>query len=134
MEKPQTSACAGATSLDFPTLGPFPHKQSERTDCWGGAVRGLVVCNVLNIERIRACPRYYRMATLHADMPELWGTVCCDDYRALMLRCAEADGFMAGAIDVRRYPNDGKDVWRNYERVRLAFCPFCGTLTKGAER
>src|SRR3712207_668708 len=122
MGTPDIARTEQATSLDFPQHGPCPHKQSAGTDCWGQAARGPVVCNVLNIDSIRACPRYYRMASLHRSMPEVWGTICCEDYRALMLRCAEADGFMAGAIDVRRYPNDGRDVWRNDERVHLQFC------------
>ncbi len=65
-----------ATSLDVSTVGPCPYKQSDRTDCWGTAVRGPVVCNVFNMERIRACPRSYRRAALHDLLPELWGNVC----------------------------------------------------------
>ncbi len=134
MEKPQTHVAEAATSLRFdPSHGPCPHKQSDRTDCLGNAQLGPVGCNVLNMDTTRSCPRYYRMAALHEHMPKLWSTVCCEDYRALMLHCAEADGFMAGVIDVRRYPHDGKDVWRNYERVHIQYYPFCGTpTTRGA--
>jgi hypothetical protein len=67
------------------------------------------------------------MATLRDNFPLFWGDkVCCESWRQLFLACAEEDGYMAGALDVRKYPNDGKDVWRNYERVRVSFCPFCG--------
>ena len=42
------------------------------------------------------------------------------------LRCMEADGCMAGALDILHRPNDGKIVWRNFERCEFVYCPFCG--------
>jgi hypothetical protein len=38
----------------------------------------------------------------------------------------ENSGFVMGAFDICIRPNDGKTVWRNFERVRFEFCPFCG--------
>jgi hypothetical protein len=113
--------------LDLKT-GPCPFKQTDRHDCYFHLATGPVLCNWKDFGAIRrTCHRYYRMAELHDLMPELWsGDTCCSEYRHLMLRCAESGGFAAGCIDARRYPNDGKDVWRNYLRVRLAYCPFCG--------
>lgn len=114
--------------MDEPKTGPCPHKHGEDFDCWYQRARGPVVCNMMSMDQVRRCPRYYRMAELHDAFPWLWrtGGTCCMDLRLLLLKCAESGGYMAGAIDARIYPNDGKDVWRNYERFRLQFCPFCG--------
>jgi len=38
----------------------------------------------------------------------------------------EADGCMAGAVNVLHRPNDGKMAWRNFERCAFTYCPFCG--------
>lgn len=119
--------------MEYLESGPCPHRQADGYDCLYRSARGPVVCNVIDADSIRRCPRFYRMCGLRDLMPELWtGDVCCTEYRLLMLRCAEESGFAAGCVDVRIYPNDGKDVWRNYERVRLQFCPYCGA--KQAER
>lgn len=112
--------------VDYPLTGPCQHKQDERHDCIWRTANGPVVCNMLHMDQIRRCPRYYRMCELHKAHPELWGETCCPDYRQLMLKCAEESGFAAGCVDVRIYPNDGKDVWRNYMRVKVRFCPYCG--------
>lgn len=106
---------------------PCPYKQSETHDCWFQQARGLVICNG-SVGNIKAfCPRWARMADLADLMPELWtGEICCDSYRFLMLRCAEDDGHMAGAVDMLVYPNDGKQVWRNFVRLKMAYCPYCG--------
>lgn len=107
--------------------GTCPYKQGEDWDCLYCRASGLTICNIVNPRYHETCGRYYRMAELKELMPELWTqNVCCYEYRRLMLDCAEESGCMAGAIDVRKYPNDGKGVWRNYERIRLRFCPFCG--------
>lgn len=69
------------------------------------------------------------MASLKEVFPQMWEQEppCCEEYRLLFLQCAEESGYLAGALDIRIHPNDGKDVWRNYRRVRMRFCPFCGT-------
>lgn len=119
---------------DYPRTGPCPHRQADGYDCLYHSARGPVVCNMMDMEQIRRCPRYYRMCELHKDRPELWGQACCTDYQFLMLKCAEASGFAAGCVDIRIYPNDGKDVWRNYERVKFQYCPFCGAQLVVGER
>lgn len=110
-----------------------PYKQSETYDCCFGTARGPVICNgsIGNIKEF--CPRWARMADLADLMPELWtGEVCCASYRFLLLRCAEDTGHMAGAMDLLVYPNDGKHVWRNFVRLKMAYCPYCGA--KQSER
>jgi hypothetical protein len=67
------------------------------------------------------------MADLARSYPELWGDqVCCEEWRMLALHCIESSGYMAGALDIIKAPNDGKMAWRNFERARFGFCPFCG--------
>ena len=107
--------------------GPCPHKQGENWTCDWHRAFGPIICNLVDMELgAKTCRRFYRMCELRELMPELWGQPCCIEWAVLMLNCAEEDGHMAGVVDVRIYPNDGKNVWRNYKRVRLRHCPFCG--------
>ena len=114
-----------------------PHmQQGGRLDCMFNSISGPSVCNVQATAQWHDClggddrrcgARFYRMCGLRDLLPDLWDKdCCCHEWRMLMLHCAEDTGYVAGGIDIRMYPNDGKDVWRNYMRVRLSFCPFCG--------
>ena len=106
---------------------PCPLKQTEDCDCQFHSARGPVICNGEWRFVKDHCPLWGHMATLRDLVPELWtGEVCCPDFRVLMLRCAESDGYMRGAIDIRYQNSDGKNVWRNFYRLKLAYCPFCG--------
>jgi hypothetical protein len=105
------------------------YKRTETTDCLGRDVsRGenaTAICNCVmdDFARDKICRRFFREAELVDIRPKLF---CCEDLRQLFHQCVEASGCLAGSFDIRKYPNDGKDVWRNYERVRFRFCPFCG--------
>src|ERR1700758_2303527 len=105
-----------------------PYKRTNTTDCLGRDVsRGInatAICNfaVEGLEEV--CPRYYREAELAHIRPKLF---CCAEMQQLFHECAEDSGCFAGSFDIRKYPNDGKDVWRNYARVKFVHCPFCGT-------
>ena len=84
----------------------------------------------LNPEAWKKCPRFFRMCALRDLAPNLWEKegcgFCCREWQHLFLLCAEDSGCLRGAFDIRRYPNDGKNVWRNYRRARFTYCPFCG--------
>jgi len=93
--------------------------------CFGGAAPS--ICVYYGARHHRECPLYYRMAALAGSFPELWADgVYCEMWRFVALRCMEADGCMAGALDILHRPNDGKIVWRNFERCEFVYCPFCG--------
>lgn len=106
-----------------------PHKLDDKRDCLGRDVsRGMnatAICNVVGAEETlgKICPRFYRESELAEIAPRQF---CCEEMRYLFHRCVEETGCLAGSFDIRIYPNDGKDVWRNYERIRFRFCPFCG--------
>jgi hypothetical protein len=107
--------------------GPCPHKQNEKSTCTGYPANGPIICNMISMDQVQECDKYYRMCELRDHYPQLWTKeVCCEEWRYMMLRCAEAGGSLSGACDLRVYPNDGKDVWRNYYRVWFRHCPFCG--------
>lgn len=108
---------------------PCPYKRSPTADCLGRDVshgaNATAICNFGDADVIsKNCDRFFREAALAEILPAFF---CCLDLQQLFHRCAEEVGCLAGSFDVRRYPNDGKDVWRNYERIRFNFCPFCGT-------
>lgn len=119
-----------------------PHLQRNgKLTCLFHSARGPLVCNMLadetsgdKIGEGRRCGNLFdRMCGVHDLMPELWAdaagessSLCCEEWRMLMLKCVEESGYMAGGVDIRIYPNDGKDVWRNYYRTRFRFCPYCG--------
>lgn len=107
---------------------PCPYKRTETTDCLGRDVsRGInatAVCNFTEERHWQVCGRYYREAELVDIKPEVF---CCWGMEQLFHECAEDSGCLAGSFDIRKYPNDGKDVWRNYSRTRFTYCPFCGT-------
>lgn len=113
------------------------YKRSEITDCLGRDVsRGInatAICNavIADDQRNDICRRFYREEELAEIRPKLF---CCEDMRQLFHQCVEETGCLAGSFDIRRYPNDGKDVWRNYERVRFLFCPFCGMYFGAPDR
>lgn len=106
----------------------------KKQDCYGNYTlsHGMpAICHTVSENdtfQLKNCHRYYRSAELKRNFPELWqdAGVCCQDLKRLLLECAEDSGYLKGALDIRKYPNDGKDVWRNYKRVKLAYCPFCG--------
>lgn len=110
-------------------------KQAPDRDCLNQYVGNQpFICHLVmsGFRRGGECRRYYRAVTLQEHFPELWGRVgvaggvCCEELRSLLLECAEDEGHAEGAVDIRIYPNDGKEVWRNYRRVRFRFCPYCG--------
>lgn len=107
-----------------------PYKLDERTDCYGHSAKGLAICNFVieDDRRRKECKRFDRVAELQKNAP-----TCCQGLQILYYRCAEEIGSFTGSFDIRKYPNDGKDVWRNYERVKFLFCPFCGKLQADAE-
>lgn len=119
----------------YQLAGPCPYMQDEGVTCRGNPAKGPIICNMLNHTSWKSCQFYYRMAELKDLAPNLWhqkpgpNTFCCYEWKYLFLDCAEASGFLAGALDIRIYPNDGKDVWRNYRRARFELCPFCGNKT-----
>lgn len=106
------------------------HKQGIGYTCRFNRADGPIVCNLALPKEDsgqRGCNLYWRMCSLHDVMPELWtDDVCCYEWRSLMLNCVEVDGFAVGAVDIEIVPNDGKMVWRNFDRVIFKFCPFCG--------
>lgn len=115
--------------------GPCPHMQTAELTCLfqrAMSHTGPACCFFVNPKMWRHCSLFYRMCAIRHIAPGLWaGTegvdFCCQSWRLLFLQCAEpGGGHLQGAFDIRRYPNDGKDVWRNFERVRFKFCPFCG--------
>lgn len=116
-----------------------PYKRDEKHDClgrWvGSGIAATAICNMLHKgdewddprsreTREGGCSRWYREAALADIAPEKF---CCAEMEQLFHECAEADGYMAGGFDLRKYPNDSKDVWRNYERIKFRFCPFCAS-------
>lgn len=122
---------------DWPDIkeGPCPHRQADGYDCLLRRIMSSVgpsICAFVNPKMWRdACDRFYRMCSLRDIAPGLWGEegrdFCCHIWQLLFLKCAEGGGgHLQGAFDIRIYPNDGKDVWRNYYRVRFTYCPFCG--------
>jgi len=120
--------------------GPCPHRQSDERDCLFRPIisrGGPSICAYSGPQNWRDhCERFYRMCAVRDIAPGLWGgeegiDFCCQSFRLMFLKCAEpGGGHMQGAFDIRIYPNDGKDVWRNYARVRFSFCPFCGAVPK----
>jgi transcriptional regulator with XRE-family HTH domain len=73
------------------------------------------------------CQRFYHVAEIKDIAPGLWeGDYCCRDWAVMFINCAEDTGYNLGAFDLRHIVSDGKDVWRNYYRVRFKHCPFCG--------
>lgn len=104
-------------------------KRDECTSCIGNDVsRGIMataICNfdMTDMRRGEECRRFYREAALIQIAPRQF---CCESMRHLFHDSAEESGYLAGAFDIRRLPNDGKDVWRNYRRIKFDFCPFCG--------
>lgn len=108
-----------------------PYKFNESVDCCGYSARGTVICNVAADDNFRAkhCQRFYRIVELNSLKPS-----CCEDLRFLFNRCAEDGGSLVGSFDIRKYPNDGKEVWRNYERIKFEFCPFCGNQFSSQDR
>lgn len=104
-------------------IGVCPYKLDKQIDCYGYSAKGAVICNFLidNDRRRKECHRFDRVAELQKNTP-----TCCQELQIFHYRCAEEIGSLAGSFDIRKYPNDGKDVWRNYERVKFLFCPFCG--------
>lgn len=104
-----------------------PYRRDEKHSCRGSYIgSGVAATSICNFgERsYTGCNRFYREAALADIKPE---TFCCPEMENLFHDCAESDGYMAGGFDLRIYPNDGKDVWRNYQRVKFRVCPFCGT-------
>lgn len=105
-----------------------PYKRTEKTNCLGRDVscgmNATAVCNFLEERHWQVCGRYYREASLAEIKPKLF---CCMEMQQLFHECAEDSGCLAGSFDIRLYPNDGKDMWRNYRRIRFIYCPFCGT-------
>jgi hypothetical protein len=107
--------------------------QGEDHSClWHRAIdsRGPATCVFVNPGIHRECRLWYRMCELHDLAPNLWGKIgedfCCHEWQRLFLRCAEDSGHRQGAFDVIVHPNDGKVVWRNFERLRFTYCLFCG--------
>lgn len=122
---------------EAPIVSPdgCPYKRDPNHSCrgsWvGSGMAATSICNHLATERFpnpwRDCSNYYRQADLH-DLKERTDLTdfCCGEMESLFHQCVEESGYMAGGFDLRIYPNDGKDVWRNYARTRFRFCPFCG--------
>jgi len=105
--------------------GDCPFKRDENTSCTGHRTNGPIVCNLVvdDFRRGNMCSRFYREAALNDIKPDQF---CCPPMDYLFHDCAEDSGYLAGAFDLRKYPNDGKDVWRNYSRIKFSYCPFCG--------
>lgn len=103
-----------------------PYKRDAHHSCYGNHVSGPSICNCIGVKVHQECHRFFRVATLEDIKPEKF---CCVMMETLFMECAEPDGFAAGCFDIRKYPNDGKDVWRNYSRTQFMFCPFCGAKT-----
>lgn len=109
--------------------GTCPFKRNPKTNCCGYPARGPIVCNFIDQKGdgsiwANHCQRYWREASLQDIKPV---SFCCPQMENLFHDSAEGSGYMAGGFDIRKYPNDGKDVWRNYVRTRFVYCPFCGS-------
>lgn len=115
--------------LRMTTPQPCQYKLTQSTDCCGCYIKPDSICNVVfnDEQRSRFCRRYDRIGELDRSEHK---PSCCFEFEALYYKCAEDSGSMKGCFDIRKYPNDGKDVWRNYERVSFLFCPFCGESRK----
>lgn len=109
--------------------GTCPFKRGDNHDCVGGYLGGMnatAICNWVgehaDKERGR-CSRYYYEAALHDIKP---AEFCCKQMENIFHECVENSGYMAGGFDLLKQVNDRQMVWRNYERVKFTFCPFCG--------